>query len=104
MYKRQGLVSAITAVISSIYMLMSKDKLLRQLKKVVLAAFPLPRARRVLEAVSYTHLDVYKRQGPSNCLAKTQVCAKSKDDVYGLTPARCWKVKGTCASIEPKPQ
>ena len=44
-----GLVSAITAVISSIYMLMSKDKLLRQLKKVVLAAFPLPRARRVLE-------------------------------------------------------
>ena len=37
-----GLVSAITAVISSIYMLMSKDKLLRQLKKVV--------------------LDVYKRQ------------------------------------------
>ena len=37
-----GLVSAITAVISSIYMLMSKDKLLRQLKKVVLAVFPLP--------------------------------------------------------------
>ena len=28
-------------------------------------------------AVSYTHLDVYKRQG----------------EVYGLTPARCWKVK-----------
>lgn len=33
-----GLVSAITAVISSIYMLMSKDKLLRQLKKVVLGS------------------------------------------------------------------
>ena len=31
---------------------------------------------------------------PSDCLAKTQVYAKSKDDVYGLTPARCWKVKG----------
>ena len=43
-----GLVSAITAVISSIYMLMSKDKLLRQLKKVVLAVFPQPRAQRVL--------------------------------------------------------
>ena len=43
-----GLVSAITAVLSSIYMLMSKDKLLRQLKKVVLAVFPQPRAQRVL--------------------------------------------------------
>ena len=32
----------------------------------------------------------------SDCLAKTQVYAKSKDDVYGLTPARCWKVKGKC--------
>ena len=50
-----GLVSAITAVISSIYMLMSKDKLLRQLKKVVLAAFPLPRARRVLEECHHAH-------------------------------------------------
>ena len=35
-----------------------------------------------------------QRIGPSDCLAKTQVYAKSKDDVYGLTPARCWKVKG----------
>ena len=35
--------------------------------------------------VSYTHLDVYKRQ--------TQVYAKPKGEVYGLTPARCWKVK-----------
>ena len=32
----------------------------------------------------------------SDCLAKTQVYAKSKDDVYGLTPARCRKVKGKC--------
>ena len=30
----------------------------------------------------------------SNCLAKTQVYAKPKGEVYGLTPARCWKVKG----------
>ncbi|GHJ83170.1 hypothetical protein MCC02041_23060 [Faecalibacterium prausnitzii] len=45
-----------------------------------------------------------QRIGPSNCLPKTQVCAKSKDDVYELTPARCWKVKRRCASIESKPQ
>ena len=32
----------------------------------------------------------------SDCLLKTQVRAKSQDDVYGLTPARCWKVKRTC--------
>ena len=32
-------------------------------------------------AVSYTHLDVYKRQGPSNCLPKTQVPAKAKAEV-----------------------
>src|SRR3954468_20969642 len=31
----------------------------------------------------------------SDCLLKTQVRAKSQDDVYGLTPARCWNVKGT---------
>ena len=37
-----------------------------------------------------------QRIGPSNCLPKTQVCAKSKDDVYELTPARCWKVKRSC--------
>ena len=34
-----------------------------------------------------------QRIGPSNCLPKTQVYAKSKDDVYELTPARCRKVK-----------
>ena len=33
-----------------------------------------------------------QRTGPSNCLAKTQVYAKPKGEVYGLTPARCWKV------------
>ena len=26
--------------------------------------------------------------------SKTQVYAKPKGEVYGLTPARCWKVKG----------
>ena len=31
--------------------------------------------------------------GPGNCLAKTQVYAKPQGEVYGLTPARCWKVK-----------
>jgi hypothetical protein len=36
-----------------------------------------------------------QRPGPSDCLLKTQVRAKSKDAVYGLTPARCWNVKGT---------
>ena len=34
-----------------------------------------------------------QRKGPSNCLAKTQVYAKPQGEVYGLTPARCWKVK-----------
>ena len=36
-----------------------------------------------------------QRIGPSNCLAKTQVYAKPKGEVYGLTPARCRKVKGS---------
>ena len=35
-----------------------------------------------------------QRIGSGNCLAKTQVYAKPKGEVYGLTPARCWKVKG----------
>ena len=33
-----------------------------------------------------------QRIGSSNCLAKTQVYAKPEGEVYGLTPARCWKV------------
>ena len=45
-----------------------------------------------------------QRIGPGDCLAKTQLYAKSKDDVDGVTPARCWKVKRRCASIELKPQ
>lgn len=35
-----------------------------------------------------------QRPGGSDCLLKTQDYAKSKDAVYGLTPARCRKVKG----------
>ena len=34
-----------------------------------------------------------QRIGSSNCLAKTQVYAKPKGEVYGLTPARCCKVQ-----------
>ena len=37
-----------------------------------------------------------QRIGPSNCLAKTQVYANPQGEVYGLTPARCLKVKGRC--------
>ena len=48
-----------------------------------------------------------QRIGPSNCLAKTQVYAKPKGEVYGLTPARCRKVKRRCKgnrSTEFKPR
>ena len=41
-----------------------------------------------------------QRIGSSNCLAKTQVYAKPKGEVYGLTPARCWKVKGEWSGNE----
>ena len=37
-----------------------------------------------------------QRAGGSDCLPKTQDYAKSQDDVYGLTPARCRKVKVIC--------
>ena len=44
-----------------------------------------------------------QRIGPGNCLTKTQGCAKLKDDVYSLTPARCRKVKrrayGLCQKV-----
>ena len=45
-----------------------------------------------------------QRIGPGDCLAKTQVSAKSKDDVYGVTPARCRKVKRRRESAELKPR
>ena len=34
-----------------------------------------------------------QRIGSSDCLPKTHGYAKSQDDEYGLTPARCRKVK-----------
>ena len=39
-----------------------------------------------------------QRNGPSDCLPKTQVYANQQWEVYGLTPARCWKVKRSCQS------
>jgi hypothetical protein len=45
-----------------------------------------------------------QRKNPRDCLLKTQVCANSQEDVYGLTPAQCWKVNERGASFEPKPQ
>lgn len=50
-----GFISAVTALISSVYMLMGKDRLLRQLRKAVLALLPLPRARSVLEVCSHAN-------------------------------------------------
>ena len=44
-----------------------------------------------------------QRTGPGNCLAKTQVYAKPQGEVYGLTPARCWKVKGRGKHVSAKP-
>ena len=44
------------------------------------------------------------KPGGGDCLLKTQGSAKSQDDVYSLTPARCWKVKRRGASSELKPQ
>ena len=35
-----------------------------------------------------------QRNGPGDCLAKTQGYAKPQGEVYGPTPARCRKVKG----------
>ncbi len=43
-------------------------------------------------------------RGPSNCLAKTQAYAKPEGEVYGLTPARCWKVKGRGQETKPRAQ
>ena len=36
-----------------------------------------------------------QRNGPCDCLPKTQAHANRQREVYGLTPARCWKVKGS---------
>lgn len=47
-----GLVSALTAVIASVYMLMGKQRLLGQLRKLVYAFLPLPKAQRTLAVCS----------------------------------------------------
>lgn len=50
-----GFVGAVTAVISSVYMLAGKDRLLRQLRKAVLALLPVHRARRVLDVCAHAN-------------------------------------------------
>ena len=45
-----------------------------------------------------------QRRVSSNCLPKTQVYAKLKGDVYGLTPAQCRKVKRRVERLELKPR
>ncbi len=45
-----------------------------------------------------------QRIGSSNCLAKTQVYAKPQGEVYGLTPARCRKVKRRGQETKPRIQ
>lgn len=50
-----GLVSALTALIASIYMLMDKHKLLSQLHKLTYAFLPISRARRVLTVSSHAN-------------------------------------------------
>ncbi|OUN84366.1 hypothetical protein B5G03_12820 [Gemmiger sp. An50] len=50
-----GVVSALTAFIASVYMLMDKHKLLSQLHKITYAFLPLPKARRVLTVCSHAN-------------------------------------------------
>lgn len=50
-----GVVSALTALIASIYMLMDKNKLLGQMHKVIYAFLPLPKAKRTLEVCSHAN-------------------------------------------------
>lgn len=47
-----GLVSALTAFIASVYMLMGKQRLLGQMRKVIYAFLPLKKARRMLAVCS----------------------------------------------------
>lgn len=50
-----GLVSALTALIASIYMLLGKYRLLGQMRKVIFAFLPLPKARRMLAVCSHAN-------------------------------------------------
>ncbi len=51
--------------------------------------------RGAIHLYGFTPERVWWPQRPvgSDCLLKTQVRANKQLDVYGLTPARCWKVK-----------
>ena len=40
--------------------------------------------------------------GSGDCLSKTQLRANSQEDVYGVTPARCRKVKEVGQGFAPK--
>jgi hypothetical protein len=40
--------------------------------------------------------------GSGDCLSKTQLCANSQEDVYGVTPARCRNVKEVGQGFDPK--
>lgn len=50
-----GLVSALTALIASVYMLMDKHKLLHQMHKLAYAFLPMPRAKRTLQVCSHAN-------------------------------------------------
>ena len=61
----------------------------------------------ILEKMQRKDIPIEQLETEMEDLAKTQGCAKLKDEVYSLTPARCWKVKRRChrkRSIELKPQ
>jgi hypothetical protein len=43
-----------------------------------------------------------QRSSLGDCLSKTQFRANSQEDVYGMTPARCRKVKEVGQGFAPK--
>ena len=47
-----GVISAITAIISSVYMLLSKDRLVSQMRKVIMACAPVDYSERILKISS----------------------------------------------------
>src|SRR6218665_2689149 len=53
------------------------------------------RGARNVNTLAVGSVEWPQRPVGSDCLLKTQVRAKSQDDVYGLTPARWGKVKRT---------
>ena len=57
-----GVVSALTAVISSLYMMLSKETLLRQIRKLIWALMPEKAARRTLPQSQCDFQRLYQRQ------------------------------------------